>query len=65
VESVVSVYMGGGDVIYFRSTEIASDQVIPIDGRSCKDAGKTTTLDPAKQDASKSVLRGIGICATH
>ena len=65
VESVVTVYMGTGNQIYFRSLEIASDNAFPIDGLSCADAGEPVRLDPTSAEKSRTALRAAGICPIH
>ena len=65
VESVVSVYMGAGDVIYFRSLEIASDNLYPVNGLSCTDSGESVRLDPTSAEKSRNLIRASGICATQ
>jgi hypothetical protein len=64
IESVVSVYMGKGDLIYFRSAEIASNELFTLNGFSCKDAAKPKMLD-ASEAKTRRILRAKGICATH
>jgi len=44
LESVLTAYFGR-DVIYLRSTEIASDQLFTVNGRSCKETAKPKPLD--------------------
>ena len=65
VDSVVSVYLGAGAVIYFRSLEIASDNLFAIDGRSCADAGEPVRLDPTSAEKSNTLMRAVGICTSR
>jgi hypothetical protein len=65
VESVVSVYIGKGDLIYFRSTEIASDELFTLNGFSCKQAAKVKRLSAGSESKAQNTLRANGICTTH
>jgi hypothetical protein len=65
LESVVSVYIGSGDLIYFRSVEIASDELFTLNGFSCKDASKVKPLDAKSEAKTRKILRAGGICTTH
>jgi hypothetical protein len=40
LDSVVSVYFGNGKLVYFRSADVASDELFTLDGLSCKEARK-------------------------
>jgi type 1 fimbria pilin len=62
VESVISVYFGDGKSIYFRSTEISSDELFTLDGLSCKEARKPKQLDPSEAKTIR-LLRSLGICS--
>ena len=63
LESVINVYFGDGKLIYFRSTEIASDELFTFDGFSCKEARKVKQLDPKSEARTTRLLRSLGICS--
>jgi len=65
IESVVSVYMGNSNLIYFRSVEIASDELFTLNGFSCKDAAKMKPLDAKSEAKSLRILRANGICTKN
>jgi hypothetical protein len=63
LESVINVYFGDGKLIYFRSAEIASDELFTLDGSSCKEARKVKQLDPKSEAKTARLLRSLGICS--
>lgn len=62
LESVISVYLGGGDLIYFRSSEISNDELFTLDGLSCKEVRKGRHLLLKSEAKTTRVLRSLGIC---
>jgi len=64
LESVITAYFGK-DVIYLRSTEIASDQLFALNGRSCKEAAKPKTLDGRSEARVQEQLLAAGLCAAR
>ena len=63
LESVIKVYFGDGKLIYFRSADIASDELFTLDGVSCKEARKVKQLDSKSEARTTHLLRSFGICA--
>jgi hypothetical protein len=63
LESVVKVYFGDSKLIYFRSADIASDELFTLDGVSCKEARKVKQLDPKSEAKTTHLLRSVGICS--
>ena len=64
LESVTHVYFGKGKLVYFRSAEIARDELFTLDGFSCKEARKVKQLDSKSEAKTTRLLRSVGIC-TH
>jgi hypothetical protein len=62
IESVIKVYFGDGKLIYFRSADIASDELFTLDGFSCKEVRKVKQLDPKSEAKTTHLLRSVGIC---
>jgi len=62
MESVVRVYLGSGNLIYFRSAEVSNDMLITLDGLSCREARKTRQFGVKSEAAVSRVLRTMGIC---
>jgi hypothetical protein len=63
LESVSKVYFGSGDLIYFRSTEIASDELFTVNGLTCKEVRKVRQLDQKSEANTTRILRSLGICS--
>lgn len=61
-DSVVSVYFGSGRLVYFRSADIASDELFTLDGLSCKEARKMKDLGQKSEAKTTCLLRSLGIC---
>lgn len=61
VESVLTAYFGR-DVIYLRSTEIASDLLFTLNGNSCEQADPPKPLDGESEARVNEQLLAIGIC---
>jgi hypothetical protein len=62
LESVIKVYFGDGKLIYFRSADISSDELVTLDGASCKEARKARQLHPKSEAKTTRLLRSMGIC---
>jgi hypothetical protein len=62
LESVISVYLGRGNRIYFRSSDISSDELFTLDGFSCKEVRSVKQLDGKAEAKTTRTLRLLGIC---
>ena len=60
-ESVLTAYFGR-DVIYLRSTEIASDLLLTLNATTCMQSAPPTTLDGESETRVNEQLLAIGIC---
>ncbi len=63
--SVVSTYVGDGNLVYLRSQEIASDELFTLDGRNCREARKVKALDVQSERKSIAILRANGLCTSQ
>ena len=61
VESVLTAYIGT-DLIYLRSTEIASDLLLTLNASSCQQAAPPRTLDGSSETLVNEQLMAIGLC---
>jgi len=62
IESVIGVYMGEGNEIYFRSSEISNEELTVVDGTSCKETKPAISLDSHSETNATQTLRSMGLC---
>jgi hypothetical protein len=60
-ESVLTAYFGR-DVVYLRSTDIASDLLLTVNGDSCLQTKAPMTLDGTSEARVNEQLMAIGVC---
>jgi hypothetical protein len=62
MESVLSVYQGEGSPIYFRTSEIGSDELRTVDGFACRESKEPVKLDLESESNVTRTLESLGIC---
>ena len=63
LNDVLAVYLGRNNLIYLRVSDISTDELFTLDGRSCREAQKVRQLDLKSEASSLRILQSIGICS--